>query len=210
MSHAILLGDLIFDNARYVGGGPDVIAQVRERLPHDWRATLLAVDGDVTSDVPRQLRNLPADATHLVISAGGNDALGQAGVLGERAASVAEALTRIAGIAARFEADYRAMLQAVSRCGLPFALCTIYYPQFPDAALQRVAIAALAHFNDAILRAAFESGAPILDLRLICNQPADYANEIEPSSHGGAKIADAICRLLAQQDFAARRTVVFV
>lgn len=210
MSHVILLGDSILDNASYVGGGPDVIAQVRERLPHEWSATLLAVDGDVVSDVPRQLQKLPADATHLVISAGGNDALREAGVLTEGAASVAHALTRLSGIATQFEADYRAMLQAVSRRSLPFALCTIYYPQFPDAALQKIAVAALSHFNDTILRAAFEAGAPVLDLRLICNQPADYANEIEPSSHGGAKIADAICRLLAQHDFVAQRTAVFV
>jgi hypothetical protein len=28
----------------------------------------------------------------------------------------------------------------------------------------------------------------------VCNEPDDYANPIEPSSHGGAKIARAITR----------------
>jgi hypothetical protein len=31
MGHVILLGDSVFDNAAYVGGAPDVIAQLRER-----------------------------------------------------------------------------------------------------------------------------------------------------------------------------------
>lgn len=35
MSHVVLLGDSIFDNAAYVAGGPDVIHQLRERLPVD-------------------------------------------------------------------------------------------------------------------------------------------------------------------------------
>ena len=32
----------------------------------------------------------------------------------------------------------------------------------------------------------------IIDLRLVCDEPAEYANPIEPSSIGGAKIALAI------------------
>jgi hypothetical protein len=51
MPHAILLGDSIFDNERYVPGGPTVIDQLRTGLPDAWKATLLAVDGDCTPDV---------------------------------------------------------------------------------------------------------------------------------------------------------------
>ena len=36
-------------------------------------------------------------------------------------------------------------------------------------------------FNDAILRVAFELRLTVVDLRLICIQPSDYANSIEPS-----------------------------
>ena len=81
MAHVVLLGDSIFDNARYVPGRPAVIEQVRQALPGGWRASLLAVDGHVTGDVAGQLRGLPADATHLVVSAGGNDALGSGWVM---------------------------------------------------------------------------------------------------------------------------------
>ena len=91
MGHVVLLGDSIFDNARYVPDRPPVIEQLRQALPRGWRATLLAVDGDVTEDVTTQLRDLPADATHLVVSAGGNDALGESDVLRQPAATVGAA-----------------------------------------------------------------------------------------------------------------------
>ena len=50
----------------------------------------------------------------------------------------------------------------------------------------------------------------MLDLRLICDEDADFANPIEPSAQGGEKIAAAIARLLAEYDFARRRSAVFV
>jgi lysophospholipase L1-like esterase len=208
--HVVLLGDSVFDNAAYVGDGPDVVAQLRGALPEGWRATLRAVDGSVAPGVARQTRGLPADATHLVVSAGGNDALGHAGLLEERAGSMAEALGRLAAAAGQFERDYRAMLREVLGAGLPAAVCTVYNPRFPEATLQRLAVAALTHFNDAILRAAFEAGLPVIDLRLVCDSDADYANPIEPSTRGGAKIARAIAGLVAGHDFARRRTEVFI
>jgi hypothetical protein len=51
-------------------------------------------------------------------------------------------------------------------------------------------------FNDAILRVAFHFGLSVIDLRLICADPSDYANPIEPSGTGGAKIAHAIAASL--------------
>ena len=75
IGHVVLLGDSIFDNFRFVPGEPTVIDQLREELPPGWCASLLAVDGHVAADVPAQVANLPGDATHLVVSAGGNDAL---------------------------------------------------------------------------------------------------------------------------------------
>src|SRR5690242_2096599 len=108
MPHVALLGDSIFDNQSYVQPGePDVIRQLQGRLPADWEATLLAVDGSVTTDIRHQLAHLPTDATHLVISVGGNDALGQLDVLASPANSVAEAIARLAAIQDQFEPTYR-------------------------------------------------------------------------------------------------------
>jgi hypothetical protein len=209
MTHVVLLGDSIFDNGAYVPGEPDVVRQLRPLLPTGWRATLIAVDGDVTTDVPRQLKGVPADASHLVVSVGGNDALQRIGVFEERAASVADAVKRLSAVAGGFERNYEAMLNAVGERDLPTALCTIYNPRFPDPRLQALAVAGLSVFNDAILRAAIARGLPVLELRLICDRVEDYANPIEPSAKGGAKIAAAIARLLREHDFRKGRTEVF-
>ena len=192
VGHVVLLGDSVFDNAAYVAGTPDVIRQVRQRLPVGMKATLAAVDGGTTRDVHRQLRRLPGDATHLVISVGGNDALGSSAILGAPARSTAEALLGLADIGYEFERGYRAMLAEALAHGLPTAICTVYYPRFPDLTLQKVAVAGLMVFNDCIVRAAFTHGIPLLDLRLICTEEDDYANPIEPSERGGEKISRAI------------------
>jgi hypothetical protein len=210
MGHVVLLGDSIFDNAAYVGGGPDVIRQLRGALPGGWTATLAAVDGAVTASVPRQVQQLPRDATHLVVSVGGNDALGQVHILDDASRSIADALNRLASIGDGFERNYGAMLDEVSARALPTALCTIYNPRYPDPRMQRLAVAGLTIFNDAITRAAFTRGLPLIDLRLVCNEDADYANSIEPSSRGGEKIVRAIARVLAEHEFSRRRSEVFV
>ena len=191
MPHVVLLGDSIFDNAAYVRGGPDVVTQLASLLPAGWRATLAAVDGDVIADVVRQLASMPADATHLVVSVGGNDALGYVGLLERAASSSAQVLGWFADAAEAFEARYRQMLARVLARGLPTTLCTIYNGNLGPPT-QRLATTALAIFNDAILRAAATHALPVIELRHVCTEPADYANPIEPSSRGGEKIARAI------------------
>jgi hypothetical protein len=207
VGHAVLLGDSIFDNAAYVGGAPDVVQQVRQRLPQGSKATLAAVDGSKIGDVGRQLRRVPADATHLVLSVGGNDALSSSDFLSTPARSAAEVLSGLADIGERFERGYLAMLTDVLAHELPTAICTIYYPRFPDAALQKVAVAALTVFNDCIVRAAFAHGLPLLDLRLICTEAEDYANSIEPSAQGGEKIARAIAEFVERSPIRDRTEV---
>ena len=135
---------------------------------------------------------MPHGATHLVVSVGGNDALRQEPVLGEPARSVGEGLARLGAVTDRFRQDYRAMLAGVLARRLPIALCTIYDPRFPDPLRRRLAIIGLALFNDVIAREAFAHGLPLIDLRLVCCEDADFANPIEPSVAGGAKIAATI------------------
>ena len=205
MPHVVLLGDSVFDNGAYVHGGPDVVRQLRRLLPHEWKATLCAVDGASIADVPHQLARIPAGATHLVLSVGGNDALGHVDVLERRASSWREVLDGLADMGARFERRYRDLLLQVLARDLPVVLCTIYFPRFPDADVQRRASTALATFNDAILRTAFERGLPVIDLRLVCTDDVDYANPIEPSERGGEKIARAIKRATVGREPVSRR-----
>lgn len=194
MPHVILLGDSIFDNAAYVSGGPDVLAHLERGLPEGWQATLAAVDGATTQDMGMQYGRIPPDATHLVLSIGGNDALMNVEILERRASSSAEVLGMLADVRDRFGARYGEVLHELRRHGLPLTVCTIYEGNFPDKRMQRLATTALTVFNDVILRCAIRSRLQLIDLRLVCNEPADYANPIEPSVQGGSKIAAAIAR----------------
>jgi lysophospholipase L1-like esterase len=204
MNHVALLGDSIFDNASYVNGKPDVIARLRSHLPPNWKASLLAVDGATTQGIPSQLARLPRDASHLVMSIGGNDALMRQGILDQPAGSVGEALSMLARVLKEFESNYRAAIRAALKPGLPLTICTIYNGNFPDPAYrERIAVAAAA-FDDVIIRVAAEHHLKVLDLRSICSEPSDYANPIEPSSTGGDKIARAIVKSLSEVD-ASRR-----
>jgi hypothetical protein len=191
MGHVVLLGDSILDNAAYVRGGPDVVRQLRGKLPADWESTLLARDGAVTREVRSQLARLPKHSTHLVVSAGGNDALGASFLLGRRVSTVAEAVSLLEEAQSHFASDYAEMAEAVAATGLPAAFCTVY--DTPSSAPDhRIVRTALAVFNDVITRAAFSRGSGLIDLRLICDEDEDYANPIEPSVQGGDKIASAI------------------
>jgi hypothetical protein len=209
MGHVVLLGDSIFDNARYVPDRAPVIEQLRQALPASWLASLLAVDGHVTEDVANQLRALPADATHLVVSAGGNDALGESSILSDAVCTVGDALCLIQDVRTRFRHSYRAMLQALSVVGKPVAVCTVY-DAIPD--LGPAEQADLGGFNEVILREAFSAGLPVIDLRLVCNRPSDYSHvsPIEPSVVGGAKIVRVIAEMATTHDFNLRRSVVYV
>lgn len=191
MTHIVLLGDSIFDNGVYVSGGPDVVRQVRDVAPRGWQVSLLAVDGAIASGVASQLRRMPADATHLVVSVGGNDALGSSYLLSEAVRSVGEGVALLEQAQRRFASDYERMLEAVLQKNLPAAVCTIYDTP-PSAANHAIIRTALSIFNDVITRAAFSRGLPLIDLRLICDEDGDYANPIEPSVQGGAKMARAI------------------
>ena len=203
-----LLGDSILDNGAYTSGGPDVISQLRSLLPRSWRASLLAVDGSMIADLADQLLPLPPDVSHLVIAIGGNDVLASMQLMGSPAKSVAEALLKVGERAGRFERAYRTMIDRVRRLGRSTTVCTIYNGNLsPDeTAVARVGLTA---FNDVILRVAFESRFQVIDLRLVCTEPADYANPIEPSSTGGEKIARGIIASLGLREDPLEHSQVF-
>jgi hypothetical protein len=209
MKHIVLLGDSIFDNAAYVSGGSDVVKQLRSLLPAGWEATLLAVDGSVTTDISTQIPGIPATATHLVVSIGGNDGLSRAELLQHPARSVGDAVDQLAALRTGFQHNYHRMLEALLAVNKPLAVCTVYDPRFADPLTQRVTATALNLFNDCILREAIAHRLPVLDLRLVCAEAEDFANEIEPGVSGGRKIAAGILNLVSNHDFSCGRTVVY-
>src|SRR5256714_1947673 len=154
-SHIALLGDSIFDNRAYTGGEPDVVSHLRAALPTPWRATLVAVDGSTTSSIRAQVARVPADAAHVVVAVGGNDALGHQDLLAAPVRSSAETLAMFATRLREFESDYRRAIDLVVALRRTTILCTVYNGNLeePRATLARVG---LTTFNDVILRTAFE------------------------------------------------------
>jgi hypothetical protein len=190
--HIVLLGDSIFDNAVYVPGGPSVLEHARRIAPRDWKVPLVAVDGATVSSTFAQIDRIPADATHLVLSVGGNDALWAAGtVLGLASTDVRSSLTAIGEVGAEFGRQYRKLINQLCELRLPLTTCTVY-DAVPVLGLSETA--GLCLFNDAITRTAFEVGASLIDLRVVCQEASDYSeiSPIEPSASGGGKIARAI------------------
>jgi hypothetical protein len=190
VEHIVLVGDSIFDNKSYVGAAPDVISHLRAIAPKDWTATLCAVDGSITESVVAQLECIPKDATQIVLSVGGNDALGNEDLLyedlqGNRLLSI------LADVTEGFEVNYKNAVQAIGALGKPLCVCTIYNGNLP-AEVSQAAKAAIAVFNDRIYAVANELRLPVIELRRVCTEAADYANPIEPSAAGGAKIAKRI------------------
>lgn len=194
-----LSGDSILDNAAYTDGQPAVVDHLNRILGRAGKATLLAVDGSVTREVEEQFRALPPGATHVVISSGGNDALEQQSLLLEPVSSVSHALSLFAAPLTALEADYRRVLERLRDTGLPGLCCTIYNGWLEEP-VRSIVPYALSLFNDVIFRLALEYRVPVLDLRRICTEASDYANPIEPSGPGGAKIAAAIARELGPRE----------
>jgi lysophospholipase L1-like esterase len=211
VSHIVLLGDSIFDNAPYVCAGAHVQAQLQSIPGTQDRVSLLARDGDVLADMVAQvarIQDLAEPADWLVVSCGGNDVLGLVGAMQSKVSSVFEAAGLLADWQAEFRRNYRRILNVVLSRRKPVVLATIY-DGVPG--LEPGLRMALAPFNDVILREAASHCLPLLDLRLICDEPGDYAavSPIEPSAQGGRKIAAAIAQLVREHDPVAPRTVVY-
>lgn len=208
MNHLVLLGDSIFDNRAYVAGGPAAIDQVRKRLPTDWKTSLLAVDGDTSVQVPAQLKRLPSDCTHIVLSAGGNDAIGCLDAMGTPASNLMGALGSLSKLLTPFEQNYKGLMNELLSLNRPLMVCTIYdsVPGLVDPLKL-----ALALFNDVIIRNAVSRGVPILDLRMICTESGDYSTKspIEPSSQGGNKIATRMASAMLSHDFSVQTCVIY-
>lgn len=164
-SHIVLLGDSIFDNGVYVPGKPSVHQQLEAKIaPRGWRASLLAVDGNVILDVERQLKGLPKDATHLFVSvgalstptcalsprSGGNNGLRYMTHLAAESKTLGDALLVMAKLREKFKADYTSMIEKLLALKLPTTVCAIYNPRFPAAREQTICETGLCFLNDVI------------------------------------------------------------
>jgi lysophospholipase L1-like esterase len=182
--HLVLLGDSIFDN-------PQMIHHyLRKHLQHP--VTLVARGGSVSAQIHAQIPYVPRDATHLVVSVGGNDALRIAFSLGVSITSMFQLPTRVSA----FEADYEHAVSELKRLHKPVLLVLPYNPCLPDPTMSWIARMGLPLFHNAMKRVAKKHDCAVLDLRTVINheQPDLYApgDPIHPSREGSVRIAAAI------------------
>jgi hypothetical protein len=203
------MGDSTLDNRHTIGEAQDVRAQLRLWLAPKGHVTRLATHKSHLHDIVTQIGHLPPGATHLVVSIGSGDLVDQLG-LAKGEVAKEPTLDRLTTLAASFGRDYGQMLDALLARRLPTIPCTIPQPRFPNPATQRIAVAGAAMYNDAIIRQAVRVRVPVIDLRLICTEPEDYADALEPSAQGGAKIADTIAGVVREHDFSRRTTAIYL
>ena len=194
MSRLVLLGDSVIDNAPYLAPSEaDVPAQIRAALP-GWSVEMRAVDGHCAHDVAAGLARAPLpDDAAVFLSAGGNDALQNIDLLDPVAPTTfVGAMHTLRAARDAFRIEYARLLDAI---GLrPALVATVYDPAFRDeqAALQIPAETALCAWNDTIQSEALARGFEVLELRRLFTDAAHYANAIEPSAAGGARLAGAV------------------
>jgi lysophospholipase L1-like esterase len=196
--HIVLVGDSIFDNALYVETGAAVEQLLQDSLPNA-KVSLLAVDGDVTTDVASRLNRFPSEASHVFVSCGGNDALGLYDLLDSNINSLFDALMLLSAARETFRLNYQKMLETILKRHRNVYICTIYN-KLPT--LSAAGITMLALFNEVIIEEAVLSHLPVIDLRVICGEAGDFSDisPIEPSMQGGQKIVDAIRYLAMDPD----------
>jgi hypothetical protein len=182
--------------------------QLQEIVPTDVSVTMLATDGNYVADVIVQINDVPEHATHLFVSAGGNDALTHYQTLKNDFLTSENLFEKWSRIQAEFRTHYRNMLKAVAALNRHTAVCTIY-DSVPG--LEAVAKTALSIFNDVIVAEATMAGLPVVDLRRVCASPTDYSDTspIEPSFEGGAKIAKVLKRVFDEHDYQSSDTVIY-
>jgi lysophospholipase L1-like esterase len=189
--HVVLLGDSTFDSRPYLRAQSDMTSRLAERA--NCRATLLAESGSRLADIAKQLARMPSDATHLWLSAGGNDLLDLGRGLHSQSGDIVAQFGKATGMLGDFRRRLRMTCKRVATLGLPTACCTIYQPPVSDPVLRQLGSAAVSLVNTAIRAEASSNGLSIVDLREICRKPADFHDPIHPSAIG----ADNICEALA-------------
>jgi len=201
--HLVLLGDAL-QNIDLGTGEIESALVPRPRNP--WKLTVLKTPQALSRG---HVREIPEDATHIVISVEGAWAIETSGLLQRSARTVSEALGTLSAAADEFETVLASMIAAARETGLPTVVCTMVPDHFVEPVQHRVFSTALAIFNDRVMRSAVAAGLPIVELRLVCNENADFANETLLSRAGVRKAANVIRSALYDVSRSVERTRVY-
>jgi len=201
--HLVLLGDAL-QNIDLGSGEIESALVPRPRNP--WKITVLQALQTLQRG---HVREIPEDATHIVISIEGAWAIEASGLLQAGAHTIREALATLSAAADEFEGILAGMITAAQETGLPTVVCTLVPARYAEPAEHRVATTALAIFNDRVVRHTFAASLPIVDLRLVCDEDADYASATLLSRAGVRKAANVIRAALYEVSRSVARTRVY-
>merc|ERR1719330_751867 len=177
-----------------------VSKQLKQRCDsRRWTMTMLAQDGALLEDVMiRQLPLIPPRATHVVLSCSGNDLLALLNqmvvanfTLGSVYAAVGEGLKLVAE-------QYRDLIQLLKRLKCHVACCTVYRPNFNQFFFKSLATVSLGLHNSRLMQIAEDLHCSVLDLANILEGKEDFANPLELSTRGGAKVVENITRFVSE------------
>lgn len=198
--HLVLLGDAL-QNIDLGSGEIESALVPRPRNP--WKITVLQA-------LQRgHVREIPEHATHIVISIEGAWAIEASGLLQAGTHTIHEALATLCAAADEFERILAGMIAAAQETGLPTVVCTLVPARYAKPAEHRVATTALAIFNDRVVRRAFAASLPVVDLRMVCDEDADYASETLLSRAGVRKAANVIRAALYEVSRSVGRTRLY-
>ncbi len=223
MNRIYLLGDSIIDNAPYVKKNEkDVVSHLISMYKGNPQIKInnRAVDGHTMRDLlDTQLSDEGLnEATHIVMSIGGNDLLQNISFL-QMTAKLSEVMDKDARIGKwgskelnlsrnkvfeetyfeiikPMQQEYESIVANLSNYRAKLLLCTVYEgdlvdsDEFSDVIYSSKTM--LSIFNDLVYRTAQKYNAEVLELRDIFVSSEDYANPIEPSHIGGEKLAKSI------------------
>jgi hypothetical protein len=194
ISHLVVLGDAIADLMSLREKGPSRVENLL--LPQESRAWKLTMH--TAEEIARggDFFELPADASHVMISIEGNRAIEESGLLDNRPETYQQALVLLSLAADEYERQAERLIQVAKASNLPIVVCSMYPPRYEDPDRQRAVCTALAVFNDRLVRRTFAARLPLVDLNLVCTEDADYADPIRLSKHGLRKASNVVLSAL--------------
>lgn len=204
-AHVVLLGDSLLPvRTDLPEGSLESVVMPGARFP--WKLSVISA---AQVSTPGPATAIPEDASHIVINIEGNDAIAASGLLDGPAMVWRAGLAQLSGAADDFERHVEILARAALSTRLPTLVCTMYPPRYPDWEQQQAACAALAVFNDRILKSAVAAGFAIADLRQLGRVPEMYASPTQLSVAGLQRVAEIIRRALDVISSESPRSQVF-
>jgi len=197
--HIVLLGDSALDNGRHLNLAKGELSVEKQLLKicalpaNKWDMTVLAQDGALIEDVLlRQVPLIPEGATHIVLSASGNDLLSLLNHMVVANFTLRSMYSTIGAGLSEVSDSFRTLVRRICTLGCHLAICTLYRPNFDHFFFKSFATFSLGIHNGRIHQISVETDCSIIDCATIFDTDDDFANPLELSTRGGSKMVENI------------------